>query len=109
MKINVLGTDYELFYRAPHEDDILSKGECNGYCDPSTKRIVVTTENTDLGSFETEQKKIVRHELIHAFLFESGLGASWEHNEYGHEETVVDWMAFQFPKLLEAFKIADVM
>lgn len=29
---------------------------------------------------------------------------NWEHKNFGQEETVVDWVAIQFPKLLEVFK-----
>lgn len=51
-----------------------------------------------------EKKQCLRHEIIHAFMFESGLGANWEHKPIGHEETTVDWIAAQFPKLLEVFE-----
>ena len=44
-------------------------------------------------------KEIMRHEIVHAFMYESGLGDSWEHKDYGHDETLVDWIALQFPKM----------
>lgn len=38
---------------------------------------------------------------VHAILFESGL----DHNtEWARNEEVVDWIAIQFPKLLDIFK-----
>lgn len=46
----------------------------------------------------------MRHEIIHAFLFESGLSENFTHPEYGHDETYVDWIASQFPKMCEVFK-----
>jgi hypothetical protein len=50
-------------------------------------------------------KKQLRHEIIHAFLYESGLGPNFEHyKQFGHEETIVDWFAIQYPKIEEAFK-----
>lgn len=55
------------------------------------------------------QKENLRHEIIHAFLFESGLGFNLEHRESGHEETLIDWLAIQFPKILEVFKEADCL
>lgn len=108
MKINVLGTAYTISEASPDEDKLLKSYD--GYCDKSTKRIVVTKkpDDNELGDFAWYRKKVIRHEIIHAFLFESGLHESWKHDE-GHDEAYVDWIAVQFPKLLEAFKEADAL
>lgn len=102
MTVDILGTKYSIFYRSISEDKLLR--ECDGYCDKTTKKIVITTENIDLEDFDNYQKKCLRHEIIHAFMFESGLGCNWEHKPIGQEETTVDWFAIQFPKLLTAFQ-----
>ena len=102
MTVNILGTKYSIYYKSPLEDKFLR--ECDGYCDKSSKKIVVTTENIELENFAEYQKKCLRHEIVHAFMFESGLAENWEHKNLGQEETVVDWVAIQFPKLLEIFK-----
>lgn len=110
MKINVLGTEYSVDVKTKTEDSYLQ--ECDGYCDKTTKRIVVAAEEADneLGSYEVYQKKIIRHEIIHAFLFESGLHENFEHSkQYGHEETMIDWMAIQFPKMQKAFIEANAL
>lgn len=109
MKIDILGTEYTVEEMTPEEDSFLEK--CDGYCDKSAKKIVVAKESPDseLGDYEWYQKKVKRHEIIHAFLFESGLHENWKHDEHGHDETVVDWIAVQFPKMLKAFKEADAM
>ena len=98
MRIDVLGTKY-----AVYERDNLPN--CDGYCDKTTKTIVITkkTPDSNLGDWEVYRRKILRHEIIHAFLFESGLHENWEHKAYGHNETYVDWIAAQFPKLQKAF------
>lgn len=49
-------------------------------------------------------KEIMRHEVIHAYMFESGLGDSWEHSQYGQDETIVDWIALQFDKMWVTIK-----
>ena len=107
----MLGTEYELRVLAREEDPNLE--ECDGYCDPTTKKLVVLdyrpTQARDIQNAEVYIRQTKRHEIIHAFLFESGLGSDWEHKPYGQEETTVDWMARQFPKLLEAFKAADAL
>lgn len=53
------------------------------------------------------QKKVLRHEIVHAFLYESGL---WQ-NAYGSKcwaknEEMIDWMAIQIPKIQKAYKEA---
>ena len=48
---------------------------------------------------------VLRHEIIHAFLNESGLKDNFEHTSHaGHEETMVDWIAIQFPKIATVYK-----
>lgn len=109
MKIDVLGTKYTIIERSVKQDPLLEN--CDGYCDKTTQTIVVTVKEDDcqITDFESYQKKIKRHEIIHAFLFESGLQENWKHPEWGHDETYVDWIAVQFPKLLKAFKAADCL
>ena len=108
MKIDILGTKYTIQKKSKAEDSFLNN--CDGYCDKTSHLIVVATKEGDceLDNFEAYQKKCLRHEIIHAFLFESGLHENWTHNQ-GHDETYVDWIAAQFPKLLTAFKAADAL
>lgn len=111
-KVNVLGTDYTIEFKEVHEDSMFTNS--NGYCDYTGKRIVVLAKprrDDDMDNFEFEQKRIKRHEIVHAFLCESGLIANtycvdggWAKNE-----EMVDWIAIQFPKMLEAFKEADAL
>lgn len=109
MKINVLGVEYTIQEATKATDPCLE--HCDGYCDKTTKLIVVTQreQDCDLGDFDVYRKKILRHEIIHAFLFESGLHECWEHKPMGHDETYVDWIAVQFPKLLKAFEEAGCL
>lgn len=109
LKIDVLGTEYEILKQSRKENKMLES--CDGYCDKTSKKIVVTIkeEDCELDNFEVYQKKTIRHELIHAFLFESGLHENFKHDIFGHDETMIDWVAFQFPKLLKAFKDADCL
>lgn len=108
MVVDVLGTKYHIIEDVPEHDAFLD--ECDGYCDKTTKKIVVKqrTEHKpgDIDDFDVYRRKCLRHEIIHAFLFESGLHENWEHKPYGHDETYVDWIATQFPKLRKAFEQA---
>lgn len=108
-KINILGTEYTIEERTMAEDKLLE--ECDGYCDKTTKEIVVTVfddKEYTLHNPEWYIKKVTRHEIIHAFLFESGLHESLN-NEGGHDEQMVDWFAVQSPKIFKAFEQVGCM
>lgn len=109
MKINVLGTEYTISEHHDTEDETLKKFD--GYCDKTSKKIVIAKKasDCDLDDFEVYRKKILRHEIIHAFLFESGLHENFEHPQYGHDETTIDWFAVQFPKMVKAFEQAGCL
>lgn len=118
MKINILGTDYKVEYRDFKDDNIFKdKGWC-GYCSEFEKLIVIGNHNT-FPELENETKEycdiaekvVLRHEILHAFLFESGLNDSslqidgaWARNE-----EMIDWFAIQFPKILEVYKQLDIL
>lgn len=97
--INVLGTVYKII---PKE---LKNADIDGYTDNTSKEIVIRTDNANnVGNFDSLQKKQLRHEIIHAFLSESGLQCNWQHTEqFGHDETTVDWFAIQSPKIFKVF------
>lgn len=106
MTVNVLGVKYTIKESNKVADVNLENND--GYCDPSTKTIVIDTFKNFPGSLndlESYKKQVIRHELIHAFLYESGLnGCSW-----GRNEEIVDWIACQFTKLLNAFEQTDAI
>ena len=111
-KINVLGTEYKIEKRKKEDDVNLQ--ECDGYTDTSIKLIVIEDMQQEQGSksdLEYYAKTIIRHELIHAFLFESGMDSNAHNCDIGwaRNEEMVDWFAIQFPKILEAFKAADAL
>lgn len=112
MKVNILGTDYEIVSGSREEYPILKVAD--GYTDTSIKKLVILDCNTlekddanikDLVSYE---KKVTRHEIIHAFLYESGLWVnSNDVEQWAMNEEMIDWLAIQFPKIYKAFKDAD--
>lgn len=105
--VNVLGVMYTIKEANKVDDPALE--ECDGYCDDTVKMCVIDTMNaTDALSkknMTAYKQKVIRHELIHAFLFESGLAE----NSWASNEEIVDWIAAQFPKMLVAFEAADVI
>lgn len=109
MKLNILGAKWNIEYRNADANPDLDGRD--GYADPSANLIVIANKrkDDDVLDFKEIQKRCLRHEIIHAFLFESGLGLNFEHSQYGHEETMVDWIAIQFPKILKVFKEAGCL
>ena len=105
-KVNVLGTEYTIIESSVDKDAKLDNQD--GYCDTSIKVCVVdgmkTTDNQAKANLPEYKKSVIRHELIHAFLYESGLDGS---AYWAVSEEMIDWLAIQFPKLLQAFKDAD--
>ena len=56
------------------------------------------------------RKKVLRHEIVHAFLYESGMwNCSGSTDRWGMDETITDWIAIQSPKIFEAFKEVDCL
>ena len=87
-----------------------------GYCDNNKKYIAILNlkslpewENEPEQSIIRQEKEAIRHEIIHAFLNESGLGWNTfaQEKAWAKNEEMVDWIAIQFPKILKAFKDAD--
>ena len=104
MKINILGTEYDFAETTAEEDNRLysNDGYLDGYYDiwEKTIRVVSDIENhpNNSGNLDEYKAKVKRHEIVHAFLGESCL------KDYNDDEVIVDWIAFQFPKMLKAFQ-----
>lgn len=110
--VNVLGTEYRLYLYVKEADDEILR-DADGYTDKTSHKIVIADKgiDSDLDDYMAHVKKVMRHELIHAFLFESGLGAcaAWHENDDEHPEQMVDWIAIQFPKILKAFQTVGAL
>lgn len=103
MKLCILGTNYNIEH-STHDDDARLI-DCDGYTDISTKTLCIESnmgENdpNSISDFSELKKRVKRHEIIHAFFFESGLTDCYKN------EQLVEWIAVQFPKILEVFQKA---
>lgn len=112
MTVNVLGTEYTITVKKYDEDEAFERRSIDGYCDGLTKQIVVCDMSTYKGweheppeTISAAQKQTLRHEIVHAFFYESGLGDStfsvdvaWAKNE-----EMVDWIAWQGQKIYKAW------
>lgn len=109
MKIDVLGVKYDLIERPQEKDSRLN--DCDGYCDWTTRTIVVEREMTGtLEDMEVYVKKVKRHEIVHAFLIESGLNeCSGESSAWARNEVMVDWFARMGTRIYEAWQQAKAI
>ena len=103
MKVNVLSTVSSIKY-VPSLDG--RGGETDFY----TKEIRISEQEDIPAEYKTDnlkemQRHVLRHELIHAFLFESGMDqSSAAHEAWAVNEEMIDWMAIQMPKIMAAYE-----
>lgn len=118
MKINVLGTEYEIVFHNYDELGIFEDKGWEAYTDSIKKKIIIGNIKT-FPDYEKEteeycrkcEKETLRHEIVHAFLNESGLQVCsfMPKGGWARNEEMVDWIALQFPKMLEAMKAAGCL
>ena len=107
-KVNILGSEWSVKFGNEKEYPNLAK--MNGYTDLLIREIVVDDMEASQGQIgvksdlESYQKQVVRHEIIHAFLLESGLDSnSNSADSWAVNEEMVDWFAIQTPKIFKLF------
>lgn len=95
-QVTVCGVKYAVEYLTQEQDSELAVGF--GYCDRLAHRIVIDKD------VDKEQRALtLRHELIHAFLFECGIG------KWSNDEKLVTFLELQLPKLVELCVGMDVL
>ena len=119
-KVNVLGEEYTIEFKNSGEDQTLTgmHERAFGVTDCMRKKIILRDRSNDSAGWKKESeysilewtKKTLRHEIVHAFFAESGLHesaracGSWPRNE-----EMVDWWAFQGPKVMKAWREAGAL
>lgn len=109
MTIDVMGASWDIVKRSYKDDPIFIN--CDGYCDPTIKTIVIEVESS--GSFADMAaylRKVTRHEIVHAFLFECGLyESSAKAKHWARNEEMVDWIARIGPRIYKAWLDANAI
>lgn len=113
--VNILGTDYEIHFVDEFPEYLKEVGEgAGGLCNRHDRHIFIKRCNekdmTVKGS-ERCDKDTLRHEIIHAYLSESGLSANASHcyGSWAENEEMVDWFAIQSPKIYKTFMELDCL
>ena len=106
--VDILGSKWTIKY----VDDDPAFEQAEGFTNDAAREI--TIENVkisddpllyDMQSQYINQKRVLRHELIHAYLYESGLGDSSNScDAWAVNEEMVDWFARNIPKMIVTFK-----
>lgn len=113
-KIRVMGETWIL--KEGSEEEFPALDSVDGYADTSTRTIVVSqmlehqSEPTAKEKLSEYKKTVIRHEIIHAFLYESGLeNSSAGCTAWAVNEEMVDWIAIQAPKIIKVFLDLDLV
>ena len=118
MTVSILGTEYLVLKADYKETPIFSEKSIVGMCDTELKEIIYcdlrTHPSYDKDSaryIRKSEQSTLRHEIIHAFLAESGLrGCSLDFEDgWATNEEMVDWFALQGGKIHEAWKAAGAI
>lgn len=117
MMINILGTFYTIIEKNEGEDKEFEN--CDGYCCSVLKEIVVVNlrsrpewKDVPEKAINESKKKILRHEITHAFFNESGLeqnACGTGDNSWARNEEMIDWIAIQGEKIYTAWKEAGAV
>ena len=120
LRTEILGVPYEIKFVPFRGDEVsgrlLDVPDASGVLGITNKHarvIYISTDSDVLKSFGDDRESVgrlfretLRHELIHAFLSESGLGSCSLRYDYGwsQNEEMVDWLAVMAPRIFEKFK-----
>lgn len=114
MTVDILGTKYKILYKTEKQDVNLTK--IDGYCDHSTKTIICIkrAKNHDnnllLADLKPIDNRVLRHEILHAFMCESGLSCnSFGVTSWAENEEMIDWFALQAPKIYEVYRKLNIL
>lgn len=110
--VNILGSMWTVKFEPVSSSPRYEK--CNGWCDNSVKECHIGIRpESDMQQMKMIDfyKSIARHEIIHAFLYESGIvtAASIRTNKWCKDEMMIDWMAAQMPKIYDVFEQLNIM
>ena len=118
MTVNILGTPYEIIVKKYDEEEAFDRRSIAGFCDGYAKEIIVCDmhtykdwEHDNEKTLVECQKETTRHEIVHAFFYESGL---WDNslgidNSWAKNEEMVDWIAIQGEKIYKAWQEANAL
>lgn len=101
MKIDVLGTEYEILV----QNDNPKMKDSDGLCEWVSKKIVIADsyryDEDALENIDEYIHEVIRHEAFHALFAEMGI------KKWLQDEELVDMLAMQYPKIREIMDACD--
>lgn len=93
--VEILGESYKLIESSAERFD---KFDADGFCEWWAKEIHIKSDigvegEDTMFNLSDYRKSVIRHEIIHAFLFESGM------KDYERDEVIVEWIARNLNRL----------
>ena len=111
--VNILGTEYKIRMKTDEEEPYFQLGIADGYFSGLEKEITILNcfvcarIKDESSIYKAERMKdALRHEIVHAFLYESGLDTDshQEKEAWARNEEMVDWIAKQGHKIHMAWE-----
>lgn len=116
--VDILGTPWKIETLTSKQEPYFEKDNICGYCSGSGKRIVLLdiANEEEYEAFQNEEldnlyKRTLRHEIVHAFLYSSGLASDslvYKH-AWARNEEMIDWIAIQGCKIYKAWQDANCL
>jgi hypothetical protein len=115
--VSILGTLYKIITKKYDEEESFKRRHIDAFCDGCGKEIVLCDmstyegwEHENLDDLAAYRKGKLKHEIVHAFLFESGLAQhSGNTDAWALNEEMVDWIALQGTKIYAAWQETGVL
>lgn len=117
--VDILGSTWNILFADKDEVEAFRNGTCWGYAEDNERIICLCKPYEDEDSLGLGIKaqrinlgRVLRHELIHAFLSESGLADSsngTDEDGWATNEEMVDWFARQSPKIFRLYKELGIL
>ena len=109
--VNILGEEYSIMFVDEYPERFSDFEEStDALCNFYDKLIYVLNPKekylTEDGKINLNKRKL-RHEIVHAFFFESGLSSNTR--AWAENEEMVDWIAIQAPKIFKVFQELEIL
>lgn len=112
--VNIMGVDWTLKIVA--DDPAFDKAQ--GYTNYASREIIVEAIKEpsnpldfDLKAQYINQKRVIRHEVVHAYLFECGLAddSASVSEGWAINEEMIDWFARISPRIFDTYKELKIL
>lgn len=109
MNVSIMGTCYDIRFVDEYPERLKSVGEYADGLFNRCNREIYILKNKDKDFTDEGRKRhmncVLRHEIIHAYLEESGLSANSNMiSAWAQNEEIVDWLAIQSSKIFATFQ-----